>query len=207
MARPKRNSNRRSNSSARKAKPSRQAPRPAPSPPSSAPRQPIAPRRGVPPNSAQARAQRAQNAWDSALDTGKRSFSDIFGRELLPTAEQRQQRDEQLAQQPNVVQMDPMEWWALEMARQGNDVYLFDYQPTPSSNPPRPRTLAAGYHDSTRTLRVRFRNGQVYGYYRVPPNVWRQFKRQESIGRFINRVLNHYPYAPERDLDQPTGLT
>lgn len=100
-----------------------------------------------------------------------------------------------------------MDWWAVEMARQGNDVFLFTYQPTPSINPPRPRTLAAGYMKSQQTLRIRFRNGQVYGYYNVPPNVWRNFKRVKSPGRFINRVLNFYPYGPEPDLDRPTGMT
>jgi len=60
---------------------------------------------------------------------------------------------------------------------------------------------------SQQTLRIRFRNGQVYGYYNVPPNVWRNFKRVKSPGRFINRVLNFYPYGPEPDLDRPTGMT
>ncbi|MFD9947139.1 KTSC domain-containing protein [Nonomuraea sp. NPDC059023] len=101
--------------------------------------------------------------------------------------------------------MDPMEWWAREMAARGNDVYLFAYQPTPSINPPRPRTLAAGYAKSISTLYIRFRNGSVYGYYNVTPNIWRNFRRAKSPGRYINRVLNFYPYAPEPDLDMPTG--
>lgn len=94
---------------------------------------------------------------------------------------------------------------AIDMAKAGDDTYLLPYQPTPSIRPPRPRTLAAGYDKDSETLRVRFRNGQVYGYYNVPPNVWRNFKRVKSPGRFINRTLNGYPYAPEHDLDEPTG--
>ncbi|MEV4575904.1 KTSC domain-containing protein [Nonomuraea jabiensis] len=183
-----------------------------PTPPASAPRQPVrqtSRRTNIPGLSAQARAQKIATQWDEVLapvqrpDGAPEPFADI----VVPTEVQRQERDERLAKTPQQVHMDPMEWWALEMARQGNDTFLFDYQPTPSINPPRPRTLAAGYTESDMTLRIRFRNGQVYGYYRVPPNVWRQFKRQESPGRFVNRVLNFYPYAPEPDLDRPTGMS
>jgi hypothetical protein len=95
---------------------------------------------------------------------------------------------------------------AIQLAKDGDDTDLLPYQPTPSINPPRPRTLAAGYDKDSQTLRVRFRNGQVYGYYNVPPNVWRNFKRVKSPGRAINRTLNNFPYAPEHDLDEPTGV-
>lgn len=94
---------------------------------------------------------------------------------------------------------------AIQLAKDGDDGDLLPYQPTPSINPPRPRTLAAGYDKDSQTLRVRFRNGQVYGYYNVPPNVWRNFKRVKSPGRAINRTLNNFAYAPEHDLDEPTG--
>ncbi|MDP9870352.1 MULTISPECIES: KTSC domain-containing protein [Streptosporangium] len=185
--------------------------------PTAAPRPP---RRGAPATSAQVRAQRFAEALRPLPSrTGARPAD-----ALIPTAEQRAQRDgtqdadaqhEQLdlldylneQEESRHVHMDPMAWWALEMARQGNDIYLMPYQPTPSINPPRPRTLAAGYDKTTNTLRVRFRNGQVYGYYDVPANIWRNFKRQKSPGRYINRVLNFYPYAPEPALDQPTGMT
>jgi hypothetical protein len=95
---------------------------------------------------------------------------------------------------------------AIQLAKDGDDFDLLPYQPTPSINPPRPRTLAAGYDRDSQTLRVRFRNGQVYGYYNVPPNVWRNFKRVKSPGRAINRTLNNFAYAPEHDLDEPTGV-
>ena len=84
---------------------------------------------------------------------------------------------------------------ALLDAREGDDSALLPYQPTPSINPPRPRTLAAGYDKDTRTLRVRFRDGTPWEYYDVPPDVYRRFRRVKSPGRFINRVLNQYPYA------------
>lgn len=85
---------------------------------------------------------------------------------------------------------------AVELAENGDDSMLLPYQPTPSINPPRPRTLAAGYDKSTETLRVRFRDGAIYEYYDVPERVWRNFKRVKSPGRAINRTLNQYEYAP-----------
>ena len=90
---------------------------------------------------------------------------------------------------------------AILRARAGDDSDLFPYTPTPSINPPRPRTLGAGYSRDTQTLRVKFREGAVYEYYDVPPNVWRNFRRVKSPGRAINRVLNNYNYARRPDLE------
>lgn len=84
---------------------------------------------------------------------------------------------------------------AIEEAENGNDSFLLPYQPTPSINPPRPRTLAAGYDPETETLRVRFRDGVGYEYYQVPRRVWNNFKRVKSPGRAINRTLNNYSYS------------
>ena len=66
--------------------------------------------------------------------------------------------------------------------------------PTSSSNPARPRTHLAGYNAAERTMRVVFRDGTPYEYYGVEPVVWQRFKRSASPGRFINRILNQYPY-------------
>lgn len=75
--------------------------------------------------------------------------------------------------------------------------FVPDIDPTRTINPPRPRTLQAGYDPTTETLRVRFREGAVYGYYGVPSQVWRDFRRAPSPGKFINQVLNGYEYGPE----------
>lgn len=83
---------------------------------------------------------------------------------------------------------------ALNAANQGDDRALLPYQPTPTINPGRPRTLAAGYDENTRTMRVKFRDGEIYEYYRVPPSVWWKFQRAQSPGRYINTTLNRYPY-------------
>jgi hypothetical protein len=74
--------------------------------------------------------------------------------------------------------------------------------PTKTINPPRPRTLESGWerirsadHPSyPGILRVRFRDGTPWEYHNVPADVWQRFKRVQSPGRFINRVLNQYPY-------------
>jgi|GEM_PF-5806594 len=151
-----------------------------------------------PTTSAQARALRLQEAIQAGNIPGLQHWAEVFA---TPPEERTQRREFPLG-----AELDAMEWWAREMAKQGMDVYLLPYQPTPSINPPRPRTLAAGYVKASQTLYVRFRNGQVYCYYKVPPNVWRNFRRVKSPGRFINRVLNFYPYAEVRELYQPTGM-
>lgn len=97
--------------------------------------------------------------------------------------------------------MPPEEAAAILRARAGDDSGLFPYTPTPSINPPRPRTMAAGYSRDTETLRVKFRDGAVYEYYDVPPNVWRNFQRVKSPGKLINRTLNQYAYARRNDLE------
>lgn len=74
--------------------------------------------------------------------------------------------------------------------------------PTKTINPPRPRTLEAGWERITDQshpsypgiLRVRFRDGTPWEYHQVESSVWQRFKRVQSPGRFINRVLNQYPY-------------
>lgn len=69
---------------------------------------------------------------------------------------------------------------------------VFTYDPTRSSNPPRPRTLRAGWvrpqGAPNGTVVVQFREGAVYEYYNVPYNVWRNFRRVQSPGKAMNRA-------------------
>lgn len=97
--------------------------------------------------------------------------------------------------------MPPEEAAALLRARSGDDSGLFPYTPTPSINPPRPRTQGIGYSRETNTMRIKFRDGAVYEYYDVPENAWRNIRRVKSPGRFINRTLNNYAYARRQDLE------
>lgn len=89
---------------------------------------------------------------------------------------------------------------AMQAAKQGDDSELLPYQPTPSINPPRPRTLAAGYDKDSKVMRVRFRDGTVYGYADVTPTEWRNFKRVKSPGRAINRTFDYKDYWREDGL-------
>lgn len=67
--------------------------------------------------------------------------------------------------------------------------------PTSTIDPSRPRTLEAGYDPYSQILRVRFRDGTPWEYRNVERRVWTNFRRAKSPGRFINRVLNFYPYG------------
>lgn len=142
------------------------------------------------------RGGRAGSAWDrtflgdnrygpdSSQDTPVRSFIPNRG-SFGDSAALRQQSN--LAEDPFIVN-------AIQLAERGDDRPLLPYQPTPTINPGRPRTLAAGYDERSQTLRIKFREGEIYRYFKVPPSVWWQFQRAQSPGRFINTKLNNYPY-------------
>ena len=71
--------------------------------------------------------------------------------------------------------------------------------PTSTTNPKRPRTVAAGYRPGTSedgrkgTLTVIFRDGTFYNYYEVSPNTWYYFKLAKSKGKFIRKYLDSHP--------------
>jgi hypothetical protein len=74
-----------------------------------------------------------------------------------------------------------------------------DYDPTKTTWPgngwDHRRTTRAGYDRDTETLSVEFfTNGAIYYYYHVPQDVAKAFRRAASPGKFINAVLNSYPY-------------
>lgn len=62
--------------------------------------------------------------------------------------------------------------------------------PTSTTNPPRPRTVAAGYDKARKALTVVFRDGTFYNFYGVGGLEWNNFKRARSKGRFIARYLD-----------------
>lgn len=57
------------------------------------------------------------------------------------------------------------------------------------------RVAEAGYSYRSGTLYVRFQDGTPWQYNSVEPNVWRNFRRSASPGRYINRILNNYSYG------------
>ncbi|WP_197085253.1 KTSC domain-containing protein [Saccharothrix sp. ST-888] len=88
----------------------------------------------------------------------------------------------------------------------GDDSGLLSVRPTNTSDPGRPRTLAAGWDWKSGTLFVRFRgrelaqgvyaDGVGYEYYNVSQAEWDSFRTAESPGDYINKVLNTKPYTP-----------
>lgn len=62
--------------------------------------------------------------------------------------------------------------------------------PTSTTNPQRPRTLAAGYDHQRKTITVMFRDGTMWNYYGCSPTLWNSFKRAPSKGVFIATRLD-----------------
>ena len=71
--------------------------------------------------------------------------------------------------------------------------------PTKTTNRARPRTLAAGYDQPTRTLSVIFRDGTPWNYYDVTPLEAANFRRANSKGRFIRLYLDGRRNGPPAD--------
>ncbi len=65
--------------------------------------------------------------------------------------------------------------------------------PTNTTNPDRPRTVAAGYDKDRQVITVVFRDGTFYNYYDVPYRMWQGFRMSQSKGRYILDILDHQP--------------
>ena len=65
--------------------------------------------------------------------------------------------------------------------------------PTSTTNPKRPRTVAAGYDADEQKLTVVFRDGTFYNYYEVDASEWAAFKANRSKGAVISRMLDFKP--------------
>lgn len=68
--------------------------------------------------------------------------------------------------------------------------------PTSTTNPKRPRTVAAGYDKRRQTLTVVFRDGTFYNYYEVSPVEWQAFKSRVSKGQYIYQTLDYKSRGP-----------
>ena len=75
--------------------------------------------------------------------------------------------------------------------------------PTSTTNPKRPRTVAAGYvieeNETKGKLTVVFRDGTYYNYYNVTPDEWETFKGRQSKGQYILEALNGKQRGPASD--------
>lgn len=106
----------------------------------------------------------------------------------------------------------------LNAASRGDDSILMSVDlRAKSSNeddPKRPRAESAGYDSATGTVRIRFRvgadksspQGAIYEYYGVPRHIWKNLLRASSPGRYIDRVLDTYPYTKVDEDWQPTRV-
>lgn len=70
--------------------------------------------------------------------------------------------------------------------------------PTSTTNPERPRTVAAGYDGERGVLTVVFRDGTFYNYYTVSEDDWTAFKSQASKGVYIRTFLDGKPRGTAR---------
>ena len=80
----------------------------------------------------------------------------------------------------------------------------FSLVPTSTSNPQRPRTVAAGYDEYEEKLTVMFRDGTIYNYYEVTPSEWNKFKANRSKGAVIHSLLDFKPrgYADQSSMSK-----
>ena len=74
--------------------------------------------------------------------------------------------------------------------------------PTSTTNPKRPRTVAAGYDEEEEKLTVMFRDGTLYNYYEVDENEWKAFKANRSKGAIIAQMLD---FTPRGEADSISG--
>ena len=70
------------------------------------------------------------------------------------------------------------------------------------------RVARARYDSGLQEVQVYFADGTPWRYRGVPYNVWRNFTRSSSPGRYINRVLNGFEYerGPSGGFD-PAAVT
>jgi hypothetical protein len=78
--------------------------------------------------------------------------------------------------------------------------------PTSSTNPKRPRTVAAGYDKVRGVITVVFRDGTFYNYYEVTSSEWQDFKKRVSKGQYIYRYLDFKPRGPANVRSIPAGV-
>jgi hypothetical protein len=65
--------------------------------------------------------------------------------------------------------------------------------PTPTSNPERPRTVAAAFELERNVLTLIFRDGTIYNYYEVTVSEWKAFRNRATKWEYIRDVLDAKP--------------
>ena len=77
--------------------------------------------------------------------------------------------------------------------------------PTSTTDPDRPRTVAAGYDRNRGVITVVFRDGTFYNYYEVTPAEWQDFKKRVSKGKYIYNYLDFKPRGPANSRNIPVA--
>ena len=62
-----------------------------------------------------------------------------------------------------------------------------------------------GYDEGDWVLQVRFNNGKLYNYFRVPPHEFHALRGAESIGAYLNREIKPYYEFEEADTETSAG--
>lgn len=78
--------------------------------------------------------------------------------------------------------------------------------PTATSNPERPRTVAAAFEDGRSVITVVFRDGTIYNYYNCTRELWDNFKAATNKGQFILTDLDSLPRGPANMSQIPEEL-
>ena len=78
--------------------------------------------------------------------------------------------------------------------------------PTKTSNPDRPRTVAAAYNPERSVLTVMFRDSTLYNYYDVEIEEWIAFRDLDSKWQYIKNVLDYKPRGPASVTDLPADM-
>lgn len=105
--------------------------------------------------------------------------------------------------------MNPRTGQPYNKYRYKNVTYTSDFNkeiPTQTTNPMRPRTVAAIWDVRNRVLTVVFRDGTFYNYYECDMQTWLSFKQAQSKGHFILQVLNNKPRGPADMTNVPSDV-
>jgi hypothetical protein len=78
--------------------------------------------------------------------------------------------------------------------------------PTKTSNPDRPRTVAAAYNPERGVLTVMFRDSTLYNYYDVDLEEWIAFRDKDSKWQYIRDYLDVKPRGPASITDLPADM-
>lgn len=78
--------------------------------------------------------------------------------------------------------------------------------PTKTSNPDRPRTVAAAYSPERSVLTVMFRDSTLYNYYDVDIEEWITFRDRDSKWQYIRDHLDNKPRGPASINDLPSDM-